>query len=95
MIESMAQLYKSFSDETRLKILFYLSKQERCVIEIAHELNMTHSAISHQLRVLKQSNLVSSTKKGKEVYYSLKDQHIFDLLKVGKEHVQEKYHDTV
>ena len=75
-IYEMATLFKMFADPTRLKIMNVL-------------LNMTHSAISHQLATLKLSNLVKSNKKGKEVYYSLADEHISSILAIGKEHVEE------
>jgi ArsR family transcriptional regulator len=85
----MATLFKMFADPTRLKIMNVLLNNELNVCEIAYLLNMTHSAISHQLATLKLSNLVKSTKKGKEVYYSLADEHISSILAIGKEHVEE------
>ena len=88
-IYDMATLYKMFSDPTRLKIMNVLLNNELNVCEIAYLLNMTHSAISHQLATLKLSNLVKSQKKGKEVYYSLADEHISSIIAIGKEHVEE------
>ena len=90
VIEEMALLYKMFADSTRLKILSILQYCELNVCEIASLLNMTHSAISHQLATLKIVNLVKSRKNGKEVYYSLADSHIHSILAVGKEHVMEE-----
>ena len=85
----LALLYKMFADATRLKILQVLLNNELNVCEIAYLLNMTHSAISHQLATLKMSHLVKSRKDGKEVYYSLDDEHIATILSIGKEHVLE------
>ena len=86
----MSLLFKMFSDPTRVKILYALSEKELNVCEISHLLNMTHSAISHQLATLKMANLVKGTKVGKEVYYSLIDKHVEDILSIGKEHVLER-----
>ena len=88
-IYEMSTLFKMFSDPTRLKIMNVLLNNELNVCEIAYLLNMTHSAISHQLATLKLSNLVKSQKKGKEVYYSLADEHISSIIAIGKEHVEE------
>ena len=88
-IYEMSTLIKMISDPTRLKIMNVLLNNELNVCEIAYLLNMTHSAISHQLATLKLSNLVKSQKKGKEVYYSLADEHISSIIAIGKEHVEE------
>ena len=72
----LAELFKVFGDTTRIKILYALFEEEMCVCDIADLLNMTQSAISHQLRVLKQARLVKFRKEGKIVYYSLDDNHI-------------------
>ena len=85
----LALLYKMFADPTRLKILQVLQNTELNVCEIAYLLNMTHSAISHQLATLKMAHLVKSKKVGKESYYSLDDEHIASILSIGKEHVLE------
>lgn len=90
VIDEMAVLFKMFADSTRLKIMNVLLYKELNVCEIASLLNMTHSAISHQLATLKMVNLVSSRKSGKEVYYSLADNHISSIIAVGKEHVMEE-----
>lgn len=87
--EELALLFKMFADETRLKILKALSESEMCVCDISALLQMSHSAVSHQLASLKKTRLVRSRKQGKVVYYSLNDQHIFDLFNIAHEHIQE------
>lgn len=88
-ILDMALLFKMFADATRLKILQALNNAELNVCEIAFLLNMTHSAISHQLATLKMANLVKARKSGKEVYYSLADEHVKMIIEMGKEHIME------
>ena len=88
--QDMAVLFKMFADATRLKILQSLINTELNVCEIAYLLNMTHSAISHQLATLKMANLVKARKSGKEVYYYLSDEHVEMIIKMGKEHVMEE-----
>lgn len=88
-IYDMSLLFKMFADPTRIKILYALSSNSLNVCEISHLLQMTHSAISHQLATLKMANLVKGTKVGKEVYYSLIDEHVSSILSIGKEHVLE------
>ena len=89
--KALAIFYKTFADETRLKILCVLDSVGRmCVCDIAVALNMTMSAISHQLRYLKESKLIKSEKCGKEVFYTLADEHIKGVFELGLEHVQEK-----
>jgi len=85
----LADLYKMFSDSTRIRILWSLSREKMCVCDIAFLLNMTKSAISHQLRALRLSNLVKYERRGKEVYYSLADKHVKDIFKKGFEHIHE------
>lgn len=85
-----SDFFKAFSDKTRLRILVALAIHELCVCDIAELLGMTQSAISHQLRFLKQARLVSNRKEGKTVYYMLCDQHISVILRQGLEHVQEE-----
>ena len=80
---------KVFGDSTRIKILYVLFENEMCVYDIANILNMTQSAISHQLRVLKQNRLVRYRKEGKTVLYTLADEHVFTILSQGIEHVEE------
>ena len=88
-IYRMAELFKTFGDATRIRILTALSKQELCVCDIAEILQMTQSAISHQLRVLKQMHLVKFRREGKTVFYSLADDHVYTILNQGIEHVKE------
>ena len=85
----LSELFKMFADPTRIKLLNALYISEMCVCDLAACLNMTHSAISHQLRLLKMYNLVKSRKEGKVVYYSLADSHVTDILNKGLEHVNE------
>lgn len=85
----LADLFKVFGDSTRIKILYALYENEMCVYDIANLLNMTQSAISHQLRVLKQNRLVKYRKEGKTVLYTLADEHVFTILSQGIEHVEE------
>lgn len=86
----LAELFKIFGDSTRINILNALSISEMCVCDISAALNMGRSAISHQLRVLKQSKLVKYRKAGKVVYYSLDDQHVNQILGQGLIHLDEK-----
>lgn len=87
---NMADFYKALSDSTRIKIINALYISEMCVCDISVLLNMTKSAISHQLKNLKELNLIKSRKQGKEVYYSLADRHVGIVFEITKEHVQEK-----
>ena len=91
MLYDLAELFKVFGDTTRIKILYALFSNEMCVCDIANLLNMTQSAISHQLRVLKQARLVKFRKEGKTVYYSLDDSHISQIFNCGLNHIQEIY----
>ncbi len=86
---SLADLYKIFGDSTRLRILYVLRETELCVCDVAALCGMTVSAISHQLRILKQSRLVKYRKAGKSVFYSLADGHVHAILSQGMEHVNE------
>lgn len=88
-IFDMAEFFKVFGDSTRMKIISVLLKDELCVGEIAMLTNSTQSAISHQLRVLKQAKLVKYRKEGKIVYYSLDDDHIYQVYNLVKEHIEE------
>ena len=85
----LAELYKVFGDSTRIRILFLLLESEMCVCDIAQLLNMNQSAISHQLRILKQSRLVKNRREGKSVFYSLADDHVLTILSQGMEHIDE------
>jgi ArsR family transcriptional regulator len=85
----LANLYKMFADNTRVKVLWALSCNEMCVCDLAALLNMTKSAISHQLKSLRLTNLVKPRKAGQAVYYSLADSHVQDIFEKGFEHVRE------
>ena len=85
----LAELFKIFGDTTRIKILYVLFQSELCVCDIAALLNMGQSAISHQLKVLKQSKLVKSRREGKSVFYSLSDSHVRTIIDQGVEHIEE------
>ena len=100
LIYDIAELFKVFADSTRMKIIYALMEEELCVCDIANIVqttqseiaeitNSTQSAISHQLRILKQSKLVKYRKEGKVVYYSLDDEHISQIVKKGREHIEE------
>ncbi len=85
----LAELYKVFADSTRIKILYVLFESEMCVCDIAQLLEMSQSAISHQLRVLKQAKLVKFRRDGKTVFYSLADEHVRTIMDQGIEHIEE------
>ncbi|MEE0945516.1 MAG: metalloregulator ArsR/SmtB family transcription factor [Acutalibacteraceae bacterium] len=89
VLYALADLYKVFGDSTRIKILYVLSKAEMCVCDIAGLLGMTISAISHQLKVLKQARLVKFRKEGKTVFYSLADNHVTTIINNGMDHIGE------
>lgn len=89
ILYDLADLFKNFADSTRVKILYVLFEAELCVCDIATLLGMSQSAISHQLRVLKSSDLVKNRRDGKTVFYSLADNHIKTILDQGLEHVTE------
>ena len=85
----LAELFKIFGDSTRIRILYVLFEAEMCVCDIAEVLGMTQSAISHQLRLLKQAKLVRSRREGKTVYYALADDHVRTIIYQGMEHIEE------
>lgn len=89
ILYDLAELFKIFGDSTRIKILYVLFEAEMCVCDIAQLLGMTQSAISHQLRALKQSKLVKYRREGKTVFYSLADNHVRSIINQGMEHVAE------
>lgn len=89
ILYDLAELFKIFGDSTRIKILYVLFESEMCVCDIAQLLNMTQSAISHQLRALKQSKLVKYRREGKTVFYSLADAHVHTIINQGMEHLAE------
>ena len=88
-MKELAEFYKVFGDATRLKILYVLLCSEMCVYDIASVLGISQSAISHQLRVLKQMDLVKKRREGKIIFYSLADTHISTILKQGLDHIEE------
>lgn len=90
LLYDLAELFKVFGDSTRIKILWALAESEMCVCDIAFLLNMTQSAISHQLKVLKQAKLVKNRKEGKVVFYSLDDDHVKQIFNQGMVHINEK-----
>ena len=85
----IAELFKVFGDSTRIRILYVLFESEMCVCDLAETLHMTQSAISHQLKILKQAKLVRSRREGKSVFYALSDQHVRTIIDQGREHIEE------
>lgn len=86
----LAELFKIFGDSTRIRILFVLFEAEVCVCDLAQILKMNQSAISHQLRILKQNKLVKARREGKSVFYSLADDHVRTIIGQGMDHVSEE-----
>ena len=86
----LAELFKVFGDSTRIRILFVLFEAEVCVCDLAEALGMTQSAVSHQLKILKQNKLVKSRREGKSIFYSLADSHVRTVIDQGLEHVNEE-----
>ncbi|MBQ0001260.1 MAG: metalloregulator ArsR/SmtB family transcription factor [Clostridiales bacterium] len=86
---NLAELFKVFGDSTRIRILFVLFEAEVCVCDLAQALNMTQSAISHQLRILKQNKLVKNRREGKSIFYSLADDHVRTIIAQGLDHIVE------
>ncbi|MGP1349855.1 MAG: ArsR/SmtB family transcription factor [Stomatobaculum sp.] len=89
ILYDLAELFKVFGDSTRIRILYALFEADICVCDLAEALNMTQSAISHQLRILKQARLVSARREGKLVIYSLADDHVRTMIDQGREHIEE------
>ena len=89
LIADLSDMFKIFGDQTRVKILMALESGEMCVCDIAAVMDMSQSAISHQLRVLKQSNIVKTRREGKVVYYSISDDHVKEIFDMAIVHVQE------
>ncbi len=89
VLYDLAELFKVFGDSTRIRILFVLFEAEVCVCDLAEALSMTQSAISHQLKLLKQAKLVKSRREGKSVFYSLADDHVRTIIAQGMEHIVE------
>ena len=90
VLADLADLFKVFGDSTRIRILFVLFGDEFCVCDLAEALGMTQSAVSHQLRILKQNKLVKNRREGKSVFYSLADSHVRTIIGQGLEHVEEE-----
>ncbi len=90
LLGDLADLYRIFGDGTRIKILYALLEEEMCVCAIAELLGMTQSAISHQLRILKDANLVGRRREGKEVFYFLSDSHVRNMIAQGFIHLMEE-----
>ena len=86
----LSELFKVFGDSTRIRILFVLFEEELCVCDIAKCLNMTQSAVSHQLKILKQNSLIKNRREGKSIFYSLADDHVRSIIYQGLEHVEEE-----
>lgn len=89
MLIDLAELFKVFGDSTRIKILTVLAESELCVCDISKAVGMTVSAVSHQLKILKQAKLVSFRREGKTVFYALADGHVMTILRQGLEHISE------
>ena len=93
VINKMQDTLKIAADATRLKIMFCLLKEEKCVNDIALEINASQSLVSHQLKVLKDGEFVKSRKEGTKIYYSLKDEHVRHIMEITLEHVLEDEHN--
>lgn len=89
-LKNLTALFKILGDSTRTKILWILDHQEMCVCDIANVLNMTKSSISHQLAILREAGIIKFRRSGKEVYYTLDDEHISHLYEIGLEHIHHK-----
>lgn len=89
-MQDLAEFYRVFGDATRLKILYVLLCSEMCVYDIANLIGMSQSAVSHQLRILKQMDLVKNRREGKTIFYSLADAHIVTILSQGLDHIEEE-----
>lgn len=86
----LADLFKLFGDSTRLRILCSLMEGEKAVTELADQLQMTQSAISHQLKTLKSGKLIKSRRKGRQIFYELADEHVRTIIAMGREHIEEE-----
>ena len=89
VLYDLAELFKMFADSTRVKILYALFESELCVCDIAKVLNLTQSAVSHQLRILKGGKLVKYRREGKVVFYALADDHVRSIIEMGMDHISE------
>ena len=88
-IQELSEIFKLFADETRLRIICAILNTELCVCDLCELLNLSQSAVSHQLQLLRSSKLVKYRKEGKVVYYSLDDDHVIEIVKKGREHIEE------
>ncbi|TVR92455.1 MAG: transcriptional regulator [Spirochaetaceae bacterium] len=86
----LSELFRVLADETRTRILYLLSEQELCVCDLAHLLDMTAPAVSHHLRLLRMTRLVRSRREGKQVFYTLNDEHVLTIIRTAQEHYQEE-----
>ena len=93
LLISISDFFKVLGDETRMKIIYALSHEELCVTDLAAALEMTQSAVSHQLKLLRMANQVKSRRGGKSIFYSLDDQHVLDILQEALTHIQHKMHE--
>ena len=91
LADDLAELFRTFADATRIRVLDVLSEGEICVNDLAERMELSQSAISHQLRILKQNRLVKSRRDGKQILYSLDDEHVHLILKTGLEHIKERF----
>lgn len=89
ILYELAELFKVFGDSTRIRILYALFEDELCVGDIAELLNMSQSSVSHQLRILKDAKLVKFRREGKSIFYALDDEHVYHIIEMGMEHVEE------
>ena len=89
ILYDLAELFKVFGDSTRIRILYALFENELCVGDIATLLHMSQSSVSHQLRILKDAKLVKFRREGKSIFYTLDDEHVYHILEMGMEHVEE------
>lgn len=88
-LQDLADLFKMFADSTRIKILVDLSDGEKNVTEICEDLEMNQSAVSHQLKILRNAKLLAARREGKSMYYSLADDHVSTIIAMGKDHIEE------
>ena len=93
LLISISDFFKVLGDETRMKIIYALSHEELCVTDLVAALEMTQSAVSHQLKLLRMANQVKSRREGKSIFYSLDDQHVLDILQEALTHIQHKMHE--
>ena len=89
LLYELAEFFRVFGDSTRIRILYALLNSEKCVQDISQELNLSQSAVSHQLQTLRANRLVKYRREGRTVYYSLDDNHIFSIINQGMEHIEE------